>query len=57
LAAEVESTLAGGNAIEVELVEGAAGVFDVWADGELIFSKDAAGRFPEHAEILAKLGH
>jgi hypothetical protein len=30
--------------------------FDVLADGELIFSKQAEGRFPEHDEILARLG-
>jgi hypothetical protein len=29
--------------------------FDVVADGRLIFSKQARGRFPEHDEILAQL--
>ena len=35
-----------------ELVKGAAGVFDVMADGALIFSKHRAGRFPDAAEIV-----
>jgi len=30
-------------------------VFDVRADGGLVFSKKAAGRFPTHAEIIALL--
>ncbi len=30
--------------------------FDVLADGQLIFSKQSAGRFPERDEILAQLG-
>jgi selT/selW/selH-like putative selenoprotein len=36
-------------------VEGAKGQFDVLADGELIFSKERQGRFPEHEEILTAL--
>jgi selT/selW/selH-like putative selenoprotein len=35
---------------------GSTGQFDVVADGQLVFSKHAAGRFPEEGEILAKLG-
>ncbi len=27
----------------------------MWSDGELIYSKQETGRFPEHDEILAKL--
>ena len=38
-----------------ELVRGDDGIFDVVADGERIFSKDEADRFPTHAEILAAL--
>ncbi len=29
--------------------------FDVLADGQLFFSKQSEGRFPEHDEILAQL--
>lgn len=34
---------------------GNTGEFTVWRDGELVFSKADAGRFPEPDEILAKL--
>jgi hypothetical protein len=27
----------------------------VWSDGELLFSKQEQGRFPEHSEILTRL--
>lgn len=40
---------------EVSLVEGGGGVFEVRVDGELRFSKKAAGRFPTDAEIDAVL--
>ena len=36
-------------------VEGLNSEFDVVADGELVFSKQAEGRFPEEDEILALL--
>jgi predicted Rdx family selenoprotein len=36
-------------------VRGDDGVFDVSADGERIFSKDEAGRFPTAHEIVAAL--
>ncbi len=41
--------------VEVKLIEGAGGIFDVKADGRLIYSKHETGRFPEDAEILALL--
>jgi predicted Rdx family selenoprotein len=37
------------------MVRGANSQFDVVADGETIFSKERVGRFPEAAEVLAKL--
>jgi selT/selW/selH-like putative selenoprotein len=37
------------------LVKGDNGIFDVVADGKLVFSKHAEGRFPEDAEILEAL--
>ncbi len=37
------------------LVKGDNGIFDVVADGKLVFSKHAEGRFPEESEILAAL--
>jgi selT/selW/selH-like putative selenoprotein len=39
----------------VELIPGDRGIFDVRADGQLIFSKKTAGRFPTAAEILARV--
>lgn len=41
--------------IDITLIEGSRGIFDVKADGKLIFSKYKAGRFPEHEEILQML--
>jgi selT/selW/selH-like putative selenoprotein len=41
--------------IAPELIKGEDGVFDVVIEGELIFSKRKAGRFPEHDEVLARL--
>jgi selT/selW/selH-like putative selenoprotein len=38
--------------IEPELVPGDRGVFDVFVDGKLIFSKYTAGRFPDETEIV-----
>jgi selT/selW/selH-like putative selenoprotein len=37
------------------LIQGSGGVFDVRANGDLIYSKQQTGRFPEHAEVLNKL--
>jgi hypothetical protein len=41
---------------EASAAEGAHSQFDVRRDGEVLFSKQATGRFPELDEILAKLG-
>jgi selT/selW/selH-like putative selenoprotein len=37
------------------ITPGDNGQFDVVADGELLFSKKAEGRFPEEDEILTAL--
>ncbi len=37
------------------LKKGRGGVFDIRVDGNLIFSKHRAGRFPEHKEVLDQL--
>jgi hypothetical protein len=36
-------------------VSGETGQFDVVAEGELVFSKAAVGRFPEEDEVLGLL--
>ena len=41
------------NGIPATIVEGVKSQFDVLADGELLFSKQQQGRFPEEDEILA----
>jgi selT/selW/selH-like putative selenoprotein len=41
--------------IEVELIKGSGGAFEVCRDGELIFSKLSSGRFPEPKEIYEAL--
>ena len=38
-----------------EMQEGEKSQFDVLIDGELAFSKQREGRFPELAEVMAKL--
>ncbi len=40
------------NGVLASIAEGLKSQFDVFADGELVFSKQQAGRFPEEAEIL-----
>ena len=41
--------------MEPQLVKGDDGVFDVVADGRLVFSKHREGRFPEEEEVLEAL--
>lgn len=36
---------------EVALVPGTGGVFEVYLDGELLFSREREGRFPESKEL------
>jgi selenoprotein W-related protein len=36
---------------QTELIRGTNGVFDVVVDGELVFSKQAVGRFPADGEV------
>ena len=41
--------------VDASAVEGEQSQYDVLADGELVFSKQREGRFPEEDEILALL--
>ena len=43
------------NGIDATIVEGAQSQFDVLSDGELVFSKQREGRFPEEDEVLELL--
>jgi predicted Rdx family selenoprotein len=38
-----------------EMHEGQKSQFDVIADGEIVFSKQRAGRFPDAIEVIAAL--
>lgn len=40
---------------DAEMVEGAKSQYDVEVDGDVVFSKQNEGRWPELGEILAKL--
>ncbi len=41
--------------VEAQLIAGGGGIFDVKADGQLVYSKHQTGRFPEDAEVLEAL--
>jgi len=41
--------------LQSELVEKSGGVFEVYLDDELVFSKNELGRFPNDGEVLALL--
>jgi len=51
LAADIKAEIG----VEVNLVRGGGGIFDVTVDGERIYCKQEVGRFPENEEILAQL--
>ncbi len=40
---------------EAVLEKGSGGVFDVFVDGKLIFSKHERGRFPDAHEIIEQI--
>jgi selT/selW/selH-like putative selenoprotein len=42
--------------VAVELVPGENGVFDVYVNGSLIFSRFQARRFPDSEEVLQEVG-
>ena len=50
MATEV-STFFGNDLEGIYLETGSKGEFEVWANGELVFSKKATGRFPEWREL------
>ena len=41
--------------VDAEVVVGSRGQFDVVADGDIVFSKQAEDRFPEPNEIITAL--
>jgi selT/selW/selH-like putative selenoprotein len=46
-----------GDTVEVELIRGGGGVFEITVDGEPKFSKKAVGRFPTDQEVDAILSN
>lgn len=40
---------------EVALIPGQGGIFEVWLDGELLFSRAEQARFPEAKEIKQRV--
>lgn len=51
MAAEIKKT----KGIDAKLEKGSGGIFDVYSDEKLIFSKHQENRFPEADEILGEL--
>jgi len=41
--------------IDAKLIESSGGVFDVRADGKVVYSKAKTGRFPRDGEVTALL--
>lgn len=39
----------------VTLIPSSGGIFEVRVDGQVVFSKDEAGRFPEKGEVIAAM--
>jgi selT/selW/selH-like putative selenoprotein len=53
---EQAASLAAAIGPDATAVPGETSQFDVFSDGELVFSKQRTGRFPEQHEILQALG-
>lgn len=51
MSAEIQADNDSGEAVEVELIGGSNGIFDVMLEGQLLFSKFEQQRFPEPGEI------
>ncbi len=41
--------------VDVTLIEGSGGIFDIKLDDELVYSKHQTGEFPDEATIVSKL--
>ena len=51
MAAEIKKA----RGLEVTLIKGSGGQFEVSLDGTLIFSKKKEGRFPQASEVLEQI--
>ncbi len=54
-ASSLEASIKSEFGIDPTLIEGGGGIFDVKADGDIIFCKKEVGRFPEDSEVLEPL--
>lgn len=43
--------------MDAELVKSSGGAFEVFADGQLVFSKLKEGRFPTEDEVIQRMPH
>ena len=41
--------------LETDLIEGRNGIFDVEIDGELVYSKNETGEFPDEESLVQKI--
>lgn len=41
--------------VEAKMIPSGGGVFEVEVDGQLVFSKKALERFPEHEEVFREI--
>lgn len=41
--------------VDSQLERGSGGIFDVWVDGQKVFSKHDEGGFPEEAEVVRRI--
>ncbi|MBA3003138.1 MAG: SelT/SelW/SelH family protein [Desulfurivibrio sp.] len=51
-ASRLEAELTQQFGAEIELIPGSNGIYEIMADGRLIFSKQKSGRFAEPEEII-----
>lgn len=45
-----------GQGVQIELIAGSNGVFEICVDDKLVFSKKQLGRFPDDGEIVSLVG-
>ena len=41
--------------LETDLIKGSNGIFDVEIDGELVYSKNETGEFPDEESLVQKI--
>lgn len=54
-AARLAAELRDAFGVEARLIKGGGGIFDVIADGDLVFSKHQVHRFPDDGEVTDRI--